>query len=80
LLPFKLELVGEFLGSKKNQIDLINKLNNTNFIIKNGTTDKNMILHKWGIPLDIKYPLLSDYINNNFRNELIIGSRKILIR
>jgi len=68
------------IGSKKNQIDLINKLNNTNFIIKNGTTDKNMILHKWGIPLDIKYPLLSDYINNNFRNELIIGSRKILIR
>ena len=39
-----------------------------------------MILHKWGIPLDIKYPLLTDYINKNFRKELTIGNRKILIR
>jgi hypothetical protein len=68
------------IGSKKNQIDLIDKLNNTNLIIKNGTIDKNMALYKWGIPLDIKYPLLSDYINENFKNELMIGSRKLLIR
>ena len=68
------------IGSKKNQIDLINKLNNTNLIIKNGTIDQKMILHKWGIPLDIKYPLLTDYINKNFKKELIIGNRKILIK
>lgn len=68
------------IGSKKNQIDLIHKLNTTNFIIGNGTIDKKMILHKWALSLDIKYPLLSDYINKNFKNELIIGDRKILFK
>ena len=68
------------IGSKKNQIDLIQKLNSTNFIIKNGTLDQHMVLHKWGIPLNVKYPLLSEYIYRNFKNELTIGSRKILIR
>jgi hypothetical protein len=68
------------IGSKKNQIDLIQKLNSTNFIIKNGTLDQHMALHKWGIPLDVKYPLLNEYIYRNFKNELTIGSRKILIR
>ena len=68
------------IGSKKNQLDLIDKLNSTNLIIKNGTIDQKMILHKWGIPLDIKYPLLTDYINKNFKKELTIGNRKILIR
>ena len=68
------------IGSKKNQIDLINKLNTTNFIIVNGTIDKSMMLHKWGIPLDIKYPLLTNYISQNFKNELTIGNRKILFK
>ena len=68
------------IGSKKNQIDLIQKLNSTNFIITNGTLDQHMALHKWGIPLDVKYPLLNEYIYRNFKNELTIGSRKILIR
>ena len=68
------------IGSKKNQINLINKLNTTNFIIGNGTIDKNMILNKWAISLDIKYPLLTNYINQNFKNELIIGNRKILFK
>ena len=68
------------IGSKKNQINLINKLNTTNFIIGNGTIDNNMILNKWAISLDIKYPLLTNYINQNFKNELIIGNRKILFK
>lgn len=68
------------VGSKKNQIDLTSKLNTTNFIIGNGTIDKMMMLHKWAIPLDIKYPLLSNYINLNFKNELIIGDRKIFFK
>lgn len=68
------------VGSKKNQIDLIKNLNSTNFIIKNGTTDQSMILHKWGLSLDVKYPLITDYINRNFKNELVVGNRKILFR
>ena len=68
------------IGSKKNQIDLINKLGDTNFIIKNGTIDESMSLHNWGIPLDIKYPLLADYIYKNFNKEIVIGNRKFLSR
>tara|TARA_B110000238_G_C16111153_1_gene432734 strand:+ start:84 stop:1934 length:1851 start_codon:yes stop_codon:yes gene_type:complete len=68
------------VGSKKNQMDLIDKLSTTNFIIGDGTVDKKMILHKWAISLDIKYPLLTNYINQNFKNELIIGDRKILFK
>ena len=68
------------IGSKKNQIDLINELKDTNFIIKNGTIDKSMSLHNWGIPLDIKYPLLADYIDKNFNKEIVIGNRKFLSR
>ena len=68
------------IGSKKNQMDLIDKLSATNFIIGGGTIDKKMISHKWAISLDIKYPLLTNYINQNFKNELIIGDRKILFK
>jgi len=68
------------IGSKKNQIDLINKLKDTNFIIKNGTIDESMSLHNWGIPLDIRYPLLADHIYKNFNKEIVIGNRKFLSR
>ena len=65
------------IGSKKNQIDLINKLDNTNFIIKNGTIDKKMILHKWGISLNVRYSLLDSFIDKNFNNEINVVNRKL---
>ena len=68
------------IGSKKNQTDLINKLDNTNFIIAGGVIDKKMKLHKWGPSLDVKYPLLTDYIYKNFNKELIIDDRKFLFK
>ncbi len=68
------------IGSKKNQIDFIRELDSTNYIIQNGVIDKKMKLHKWGPALDIKYPMLTDYINKNFTNDLIIGNRKIVFR
>ena len=68
------------IGSKKNQIDFIQELNDTNFIIKNGVIDRKMILHKWGLALDIKYPVIKNYIDKNYVNDLIVVNRKILFR
>ena len=60
------------LGSENNQKKFINTLMNTNAIISNGKTDD------WGlIPFNLKYPILDKYINDNFTNEINIGSRKI---
>lgn len=66
------------IGSEKNQMDLINGLNDTNFIIGNGVIDKKMKIDNWAISLDVKYPLLKNYINKYYENELIIDKRKIL--
>ncbi len=68
------------IGSKKNQIDLIQKLNNTNFIIKGGVIDQKMKTDKWGPSLNVKYPLLTDYINKKFVKEIVLGNRKVLSR
>ena len=68
------------IGSKKNQVDFIKGLNDTNFIIEDGVIDRKMILHKWGLPLDVKYPIIKDYIDKNYVNDLIVGNRKILFR
>ena len=60
------------MGSKKNQREYIQSLKDTKFIITDGKTDK------WSIvPFEIKYPLLDKFINENFTNEFVIGSRKI---
>ena len=60
------------LGSKKNQREYIQSLKDTKFIITDGKTDN------WSIvPFKIKYPLLDKFINENFTNEFVIGSRKI---
>ena len=68
------------IGSKKNQIDLIQQLNNTKFIIKGGVIDQKMKIHKWGPSLDTKYPTITNYINKNFDKEIIIGNRKFLYK
>ena len=47
-------------------------------IIAGGVIDKKMKLHKWVPSLDVKYPLLTDYIYKNFNKELIIDDRKFL--
>ena len=62
------------IGSKKNQLMMISELQNTNFIITNGSTDN------WGIPLNTKYPLIKAYIDQNFIIEKKINGRKILIK
>lgn len=60
------------LGSEKNQKEFINSLNNSNVVITNGKTDH------WGqITFNIKYPVLDEYIKNNFKDEINIGKRKI---
>ena len=60
------------LGSENNQKKFVKTLMNTNAIITNGKTDD------WGqIPFKLKYPILDKYINDNFTNEINIGSRKI---
>ena len=60
------------LGSENNQKKFVNGLVNTKAIITNGKTDD------WGqIPFNLKYPILDKYINDNFTNEINIGSRKI---
>ena len=60
------------LGSENNQKKFVKTLMNTNAIITNGKTDD------WGqIPFNIKYPILDEYIKNNFTNEISIGERKI---
>ncbi len=60
------------LGSENNQKKFVNGLVNTKAIITNGKTDD------WGqIPFNLKYPILDKYINDNFTNEISIGSRKI---
>jgi hypothetical protein len=62
------------IGSKKNQLKMIEELKSTKYIIKNGITDN------WGIPLKIKYPLLNEYINNNFTLKKKIDERVILYK
>ena len=59
------------IGSLKNQKEMIKEMHNTNLIISNGRTDH------WGIPLNIKYPLLSSYINKNYPYKMLIGERKL---
>ena len=68
------------IGSKKNQIDFVQELNDTNFIIEDGVIDRKMILHKWGLALDVKYPVIKNYIDKNYVNDLVVGNRKILFR
>ena len=68
------------IGSKKNQLDLIDKLNTTNLIIGGGIIDKKMELDKWALSLDVKYPLLNSFISQNFKNELIVDNRRLLFR
>ena len=59
------------IGSLKNQKEMIKEMHNTNLIISNGRTDH------WGIPLNIKYPFLSSYINKNYPYKMLIGERKL---
>ena len=62
------------IASEAHQKILINDLENTNTIISNGKTDH------WGIKFKIKYPILDEYINNNFNQIINVGSRKIRYR
>ena len=39
---------------------------NTNFIIEGGVIDQKMKTDKWAPSLNVKYPLLTDYINKKF--------------
>tara|TARA_B100001540_G_scaffold73306_1_gene66275 strand:+ start:4398 stop:6203 length:1806 start_codon:yes stop_codon:yes gene_type:complete len=62
------------IGSNKNQNEFIAELENTNFLILNGKTDS------WGVPLNIKYPLINKYINENYINFKKVGSRLLKIK
>ena len=62
------------LGSKNNQNLFINDLHNVNVVIRNGFTDH------WDIPLKIKYPIVDNYINNNFKTIVKTSSREIRFR
>ena len=62
------------LGSKNNQNLFISDLHNVNVVIRNGFTDH------WDIPLKIKYPIVDNYINNNFKTIVKTSSREIRFR
>ena len=42
--------------------------------------NENIYRSSWGLPLDVKYPIIKDYIDKNYVNDLIVGNRKILFR
>ncbi len=62
------------IGSNKKQKEFIEELKNTNFLILNGKTDS------WGVPLNIKYPIINKYINENYVDYKKIGSRLLKIK
>jgi len=57
------------IGSVKNQEKMIDEMKNTNLIILNGKTDN------WATPLEIKYPLIYNYINRNYSDFKNVGGR-----
>ena len=59
------------VGSEKNQKNLLSELNSSNFIITGGTTDN------WSLPLSIKYPLLNKFLEDKFKDKIIIEKRTI---
>ena len=59
------------VGSEKNQNNLISELNSSNFIIAGGSTDN------WSLPLSIKYPLLNKFLEDKFKDKIIIEKRTI---
>ena len=62
------------IGSNKKQKEFIEELKNTNFLILNGKTDS------WGVPLNIKYPIINKYINENYVDYKKVGSRLLKIK
>ena len=58
--------------SEKNQKNLISELNSSNFIIAGGTTDN------WSLPLSIKYPLLNNFLEDKYKDKIVIDNRTIL--
>tara|TARA_Y100001980_G_C14503562_1_gene279306 strand:- start:977 stop:1168 length:192 start_codon:yes stop_codon:yes gene_type:complete len=59
------------VGSERNQKNLVSELNSSNFIITGGTTDN------WSLPLSIKYPLLNKFLEDKFKDKIIIEKRTI---
>ena len=55
-------------------VKFFDDLNNVNVVIRNGFTDH------WDIPLKIKYPIVDNYINNNFKTIVKTSSREIRFR
>ena len=60
------------VGSHKNQKKLISELNKNNLIISGGPS------YSWDFPINIKLPILSDYINENYDLIYKVNDYKIL--
>ena len=60
------------VGSHKNQKKLISELNKNTLIISGGPS------YSWDIPINIKLPILSDYINKNYDLLYKVNDYKIL--
>ena len=62
------------IGSEKNQKILINNSKNIKYAVSNGNTDQ------WSQPIEIKNPILYNYIDKNFQIINKIGNRNILLK
>ena len=62
------------IGSSKKQIEFVEELKNANFLILNGKTDS------WGVPLNIKYPIINKYINENYLDYKDVSGRLLKIK
>ena len=62
------------VGSEKNQQILIKKSKKIKYAISGGVTGK------WSQPIEIKNPVLYNYIDKNFQKINQIGNRKILLK
>lgn len=60
------------VGSKKNQLELINKIEDENIIITNGKTDN------WDLPLSKKLYIVDEFLRENFSETLKINHFKFL--
>ena len=62
------------IGSEKNQKILINNSKNIKYAVSNGNTDQ------WSQPIEIKNPILYNYIDKKFQIINKIGNRNILLK
>ena len=62
------------IGSKTNQKKIISEIEDVNYILIGGKTDN------WSLPFEKKYPLLFEYLKNNYSIFKEFSKRKILVK